>query len=104
MHRLGLPVHAVTSAQFVNTCIHVYTAEVAETDCESPRFVCYKKRYVHRNILHFKPATENVIEKNTSRNLFGFLGVMVSTVFRVFRRVNATALELFLTLNILTLS
>ena len=38
------------------------------------RFVYYKKRYVRCNILHFIPATENVIEKNTSQNSFGSLG------------------------------
>ena len=42
------------------------------------------------------PATENVIEKNTSQNSFGSLGsgiyLRVSTVFRVFRGViKATA-------------
>ena len=59
-------------------------------------FVYYKKRYVHCNILHSMPATENVIEKNASQNSFGCLGseiyLRVSTVFRVFRGViNATA-------------
>lgn len=63
------------------------------------RFVCYKKRYVHCNILCFKPATANLIEKNTSqdsfrRSLGSGIYLRISTVFRVFRGVNATALEL----------
>ena len=52
------------------------------------RFVCYKKRYVHCNILCFKPATANLIEKNTSqdsfrRSLGSGIYLRISTVFRV---------------------
>ena len=108
---LGLPVRAVhrvctrlryflhrlfTSAQLLNipSCRGYCEATV------KARFLCYKKRYVRCNILHFIPATENVIEKNITDWVVGCT-LEFPPLLECLKGVTTTAIELFLTLNIL---
>ena len=109
---LGLPVRAVKASVLPSRLPlrGLFTSQLSlriNTQLKRPmptakaRFVCWKERYVHCNILCFKPDRKEYIG-NTSQNSFrgrpwvSGIYLRISPVFRVFRGVNAMALELVL--------
>ena len=84
----GLHSSHVVCATFSTVCLlqlsfWIYAQLYRRRPTAKARFLCYKNRYVRCNILHFIPATENVIEMGCDQGMYH---LRVSAAFGVFKR------------------
>ena len=100
VHRVGTCLRYLLHRLFASAqLLNIHPTVEAEAYCESP-FSLLQGEVCTLQHLHFIPATENVIEKNITDWVVGCT-LEFRPLLECLKGVTTTALELFLTLNIL---